>query len=182
MSNRIIPIVSVIAAVLIFFFYINPTYTTDIATLQSEIESDNQAHAAALSFTDHANQLAAARDAIAPSDMDRLNGFLPDAVNNVQVILDLDNLAKRSGLQLQKINPINPVAASTIGPGAGAGDTPLGSVDISMTVTGSYDAFRAFLSGVEGSLRLLDVRQLSITGSDKHIYSYDMIIRLYWLR
>ena len=58
----------------------------------------------------------------------------------------------------------------------------IGSVDLTLTATGTYKAFRTFLSGIERSARMLDVIRVSVRGSDTGVYAYSMTIRLYWLR
>jgi hypothetical protein len=52
-----------------------------------------------------------------------------------------------------------------------------------MAASGSFSALQAFLHGVEQSARLLDLRSLTVQGSDTGgVYKYQMTIRLYWLR
>ena len=38
------------------------------------------------------------------------------------------------------------------------------------------------MAGIEKSLRLLDVQDLVVKGSDTGVYTYQMHIRFYWLR
>jgi hypothetical protein len=41
---------------------------------------------------------------------------------------------------------------------------------------------QTFLTGIEKSARLLDVQDILVTGSDTGVYTYQMTMRLYWLR
>ncbi|MDE1945515.1 MAG: hypothetical protein KGI03_04585, partial [Patescibacteria group bacterium] len=59
---------------------------------------------------------------------------------------------------------------------------PVGSVDLTLAAKGTYGAMVSFLKGVELSERLLDVTDLTVTGSDSGLYTYQMTIRIYWLR
>ena len=63
-----------------------------------------------------------------------------------------------------------------------AGQNPVGSVDLAFSAVGTFAALQAFLTGVEKSARLLDIRDLVVKGSDTGVYQYQMILRLYWLR
>ncbi|MHB0865372.1 MAG: GspMb/PilO family protein [Minisyncoccota bacterium] len=184
-SSRILPAFALLLAIAIFFIYINPTWTGSIAAAKNAIAIDDQALVAAQQFTDQENKLAAARDAIDPKNLAALTTFLPDSVDNVGLILDLNALAARSGLSVANVDVAgnNSARQSSNSASLPAGSSdPVGSIDLSLSATGSFAAFQAFLDGVERSKRLLDVRDISVTGSDTGIYTYEMMIRLYWLR
>ncbi len=185
MSDRIIPIFAFLAALGIFFGYVHPTWTGAIAETKASITADDEALKAAGAYTAQQNALAAARNAIDTANLDRLAVFLPDSVDNVGLILDLNALASRSGIVLSNID-VAPEAASantaarTAAPGSRV--DPVGSVDLTLSAVGTYSALQTFLKGVERSARILEVRDLSVRGSDTGVYGYQMKIRLFWLR
>lgn len=182
MNSRVLPILALLIAVGVFFTYVSPTWTGTIANTKAAISSDDQALSAAAEYTKRENELAAQRNAIAADDLTRLQNFLPDSVDNVGLILDLDALAARSGLTLSSIDVSQATQADT-GDGSGAAtQSPVGQVDLTLSAVGTYSALKAFLAGVESSERILDVRQLNVKGSNTGVYTYDMLIRLYWLR
>jgi len=186
MNDRILPFVALLLSVGIFFGYVNPTWRGSIAATKQTIALDDQALEAARQYAAQEDALAAARDAIDPADLARLTTFLPDSVDNVGLILDLNALAARSGLPLSSIN-VNSSVASDANASAqqglpAAGANPTGSVDLSLSTLGSYTALQSFLVGIERSARLLDVRDIVVRGSDTGVYNYQMMLRLYWLR
>lgn len=187
MNNRIIPTFALVIAAIIFFVYVNPTWTGSIAETKAAIATDNQALAAADTYVKQENQLAIERDAIDPASLDRLDLFLPGSVDNVGLILDLNALAAHSGLSLSNID----VSAGNVTSGTNAAkggvvslsaSNPVGSIDLSLSAAGSYTALKTFLAGVEKSQRLIDVQDLLIKGSDTGIYNYQLKLRIYWLR
>jgi len=188
MSDRVLPLVALLVAVGIFFVYVNPTWSGPIAATKEEIALNDQALKAADQFAAQQNALAAARNAIDPANLARLSTLLPDSVDNVVLILDLNALAARSGFSLANIDVISNTAggAGVSAPqGQGlpaAGTNPVGSIDLSLSAVGTYAAMQAFLTGVERSARLLDVRDIVVRGSDTGVYNYQMVLRLYWLR
>lgn len=185
MNSRILPVLALLISVGVFFIYINPAWTGTIAETKAAIAADNKALDAAKEYTAEQNQLAAARDAIDPSNLSALTTFLPTAVDNVGLTLDLDALAARSGLSVSNIDVItNDSNSSSKSNGAlpSAGQNPVGSVDLSFSALGTFSALQTFLEGIEKSQRLLDVHDLTVTGSDTGVYAYKMTIRLYWLR
>jgi len=186
MNSRILPILALLVAVSIFFWYIYPAWTGEITATKVAIANDKLALAAASEYSSQQNELASARNAIAPANLARLNAFLPDSVDNVGLILDLNALAARSGLSLSNIDVISSAgkSESARSPGAASvsGTDPISSVDLSLSAVGTYQALQAFLVGVEKSARLLDIRDIVVKGSDTGVYSYQMAVRLYWLR
>ncbi|HUX80775.1 MAG TPA: hypothetical protein VMV38_00395 [Candidatus Paceibacterota bacterium] len=185
MNTRIIPGLAFVVALGIFFFYVNPTWTGSIAKTNAAIAADNQALAAAQEYTARQDSLVAARNAIDPANLAALATFLPSSVDNVGMVLDLNALASRSGLSVSNIDVITNDTSSAANTNAGTlpatGANPVGSVDLSLSAFGTFDSLQSFLVGVESSQRLLDVRDLTIKGSTTGVYTYQMILRLYWL-
>jgi len=186
MNSKILPLLALIISVGIFFGYVGPSWSGSIASTKNAISFDDQALEAAEQYASQQNSLASSRNDISPSDLARVETFLPDSVDNVGLILDLNALAARSSLSLSNIDVVSGVAgnvnrASPKGIPS-SGTSPVGSVDLSLSAIGSYSALKSFLIGVERSARLLDVRDVVIKGSDTGVYNYQMTLRLYWLR
>lgn len=170
----------------IFFAYVNPTWSGSIARAKLAIAANNEALDAAKQYSTQQNELAQERDAIDPASLTALTTLLPDSVDNVGLILDLNALSARSGLSVANIDVImsSPGSAASASTGAlpAAALNPVGSVDLAFSAVGTFPALQTFLTGVERSARILDVRDLVVKGSDTGVYQYQMIIRLYWLR
>lgn len=187
MMQRIFPIVLLVIAIGIFFTYTSPTFAGPVGSAQTKIRSYNSALDAAEAFKEQESRLAIERTAIPAEGLTRLEAFLPDNVNNIQLILDLDALAARAGVQLSNFSiEGDGAAAQTQSSGDGAlaleSTNPVGSIDVTVTAVGSYGAFRNFLESAEKSLRLLDVVGINITSSDSGVYTYDVTLRIYWLQ
>jgi len=187
MNSHILPVITLLLSIGIFFGYVNPTWTVDIATTKNAIASDDSALVAASEYTARQNELASARNAIDPANLARLSILLPDSVDNVELILSLNALAARSGLSLSHADVTASTASApdTSATGTGAPPisnvNPVSSVDVSLSAVGTYAALQTFLTGVEKSERLLDVRDITVKGSNTGVYTYQMAIRLYWL-
>lgn len=190
--SKFIPILCLVIAGGIFFGYINPTVTGNIATLNQEVAKYDSALAAAKRFEQKQAQLTTAQKNLPADAVERLSAFLPDGVDNVQLILDLDALAARSGIALGNFKTTESGKGRAPTSATGNVDTaatmvldsglPTDSVDISMSASGSYAALRTFLDGVESSLRPLDLVEFQLADSSTGTYNYQMTYRLYWLR
>ena len=188
-----------LVAVGIFIGYIHPTYTKNIVGLNAEIENYDRAHVAATDYLSKQAEIAEKRRALTEQDVERLKAFLPDGVDNVQLIVDITSLATKSNVTLSDIDVKSaggtssasrtPVSSefgatspegSVSGPGQGQG--PVDSVDLSLKFSATYENLVSFLSAIESSLRPLDVTSLSLTTSDQGSPAVSMTLRVYWLR
>ncbi|HYF28750.1 MAG TPA: hypothetical protein VEA36_00080, partial [Candidatus Paceibacterota bacterium] len=162
----------------------NPTMNGPIAAARQEILNYDNALAAAERFRAKEAELDAERRAIPPESLVRLESFLPDGVDNVQLILDLDALASRTGLTLAGFDVTEMQTTEEVDPNGIiiSDDLPTESIELTTTGTGSYESFRRFLTGAERSLRPLDIASLRITTSEAGVYTYNITFRLYWLK
>jgi Tfp pilus assembly protein PilO len=184
MNDRILPVLGLLIAVGIFFTYVQPMWVGSIKTLKDDIAFSEKALVAAQQYKEKQDTLMDARNMIDATQLARLETFLPDSVNNVRLILDLNALVARSGLSLSSINVTTSAKDSESAPDQNFSSRSgsANSLDISLTTVGTYGALKTFLKGVENSNRLLDVQSIAVRGSDTGVYNYQMLIRLYWLR
>lgn len=184
MISRVLPIVLILIAIGLFAGYINPVYATKIIPLKAEIQQYDSTLAAAADFNKKEAQLATERNSIPTESIQRLETYLPDGVDNVQLILDLNALAAKSGMQLSNFDIQNSAASSNASSGAlplQAGGRTIDSLDLTVKATGSYSAFRTFLAGLEQSLRPMDIVQMTLSDSQTGVYTYNITFRIYWL-
>lgn len=187
MNSRILPAVALLISVGLFFAYVNKMWAGPIAETKAEIASDQAALDVAEQFTRKQAELEAQKNAINPDELAKLNVLLPNSVDNVHMVLDLNALAAKSGLVLSSIDAAaSPLANQTGGNTAvaavGGGDaSPVGSIDLTLTAVGTYDKLQTFLQAIEHSERMLDVHDIDVRGSDTGVYTYQIKIRLYWL-
>lgn len=187
MMQQIFPAVLVIVAVGIFFGYTSPTFTGPVADAQTKIKGYDSALQAAEQFKKREEELEVERAALPAEGLERLQAFLPDNVNNIQLILDLDALAARSGVRLSNFQIGDQTSeGEAVKEDGGAyalkSDEPLGMIDLSVTATGPYLSFISFLRATEKSLRLLDVVSVTVSSDITGVYKYDVLFRIYWLQ
>jgi hypothetical protein len=191
--QRLIPVIAIIFAFAVIMLYIRPTYSVAIHDTRQQIDSFDAALTAADRFQQKEAELTQARAQIPAESLARLNAFLPDGVDNVQLILDMDALAARSGITLSDFNiddassgSTDPTQAAPSAPGAPAlslmSSSAVDSINLTFKATGTYTSFRTFLAAIENSLRPLDIVDLSVDESATGVYTYNVTVRIYWLR
>ena len=176
-----IPIILVVAAIGLFVVYTNPTYQAS-KVLSDKVGQYNDALDKSQELKSVRDQLLAKRDTFSEDDVQKLQEILPDNVDNIRLIIDINNIASRHSLSLSNVQ------LGTIGgPNAsqnlavGGSDAPVGSVDVGFSVNASYDTMLAFLQDLEHSLRLIDVEKLDFTAGQSGTDTYTFTIRTYWL-
>lgn len=179
---RALPFLFILIAISLFFGYINPTYTGPVAALREDIQSYDSALEAAKDFKEKEQELIARRSQILPEDTARVEAFLPDSVDNVQLILDLNALAQRSGITLSNFDVSTGREEQQNDQIMLESENAVSELSLSLSAAGSYSAFKSFLLGTELSLRPLDLVELNISDSPTGIYTYEMTYRIYWLR
>lgn len=182
MMSRILPLAFILIAIGVFFGYVKPTWQTEVKKTQAEIDTYDKALAAADAFFAKVDDLKAQKDAIGDDRQARLQSFLPDGVDNIQLILDLTELASRSNMEVSTFDTPQDEGETDATNGEIGSIPAVESLPITLEATGTYDDFRAFLAGVEQSLRPLDVTDIEIGESDTGVYDYSMTMRFYWLR
>lgn len=199
--RAILSIVGLIIAGGVFFAYTEPAYS-NVQEIQKQIDQYNQALDKAAELQKLKATLLSRNNAFNPADIDRLHKLLPDHVDNVRLILDLDRIAGTFGMALQNVvisNPASESADKTVIGSIGAGKQKYDSLTLKFTTRGTYANFVRFMESLELSLRIVDLVSLSISpdGTGRAIkpqgagtavetmesfYRYDITIRTYWLR
>jgi Tfp pilus assembly protein PilO len=179
----LLPIILTIAAIGLFVAWTNPTYQGLKAT-QTKVAAYDDALDKSQELKGLRDKLQSARNAFSPEDEQKLVRLIPDNVDNIRLIIDINNIAARRGLSLSSVvlgevsNASTEQNALSIGP---SGD-PLGSVSLGFSVVASYEDFLVFLQDIEHSLRILDVEKLSFASAGAGKYTFSLTIRTYWLR
>lgn len=188
MTRTLIAIAGFAIAIAMFFFYTKPTYDESRA-LQSLIGEYNQALDKAGELQRLKQSLLSRYNAFNPVDIERLHKLLPDHVDNVRLVLDLDNMASRFGLALQNVVVGAAAAESSTAVGAiGGSNQSYDSLTFKFATEGTYPNFVRFMEDLEKSLRIVDLISLSMSAANagapgaEPVYRFDVTVRTYWLK
>jgi len=162
----------------IFFGYTNPAYV-HVKDLQAQQSQYDEALSKARELQSVRDQLVARYNTFSPDDLTKLQKLLPDHVDNVRLILDLDTMASRYGMRVRNvtIDTASQKSDQQIGPS----DKTYESVILSFSISGSYDTFRQYLNDLEHSLRLVDVTGVQFIPNTTGIYDFQIQLQTYWL-
>lgn len=180
MSRLLFPFIMLIAAIGLFAFFTRPLLT-EIGELRVE-QSRLQVG------LDNAKKLKSVRDDLIKSsrefsatDVERLNKMVPDNVDNVRLIIDINNLARASSMSIRNIK-IKTDEGTTGKDVIAESGQKKGAVTLAFSVSGPYNNFQNFLDRLATSLRLVDVTAVSFASNDKNFYDYNVELQTYWLK
>jgi Tfp pilus assembly protein PilO len=190
----LLPLILIIVAIAALFMFTVPMYN-DIKLLSAEGRSYNEALGNSKALENERDKLTAKYNAFNKEDIDRLEKMLPENVDNIRLILEIEQLATPYGMALRNVQ-YNKAETSNSPQGgiAGPGIRPqrreeYGTFDLEFTTSGSYTNFMSFIRDLENNLRLVDVYSVAfssnIAPSQKtaaDVYEYNVKIRTYWLK
>lgn len=180
MFKIILPVFMILASIASFIFYTNDKYKeAQVSNIKLEKISD---------ALKKANQLQGVRDAlgekykqIPAADLERLTRMLPNSVENIGLIIELNNIANDKGLELLSPSISESSANSSI---VGPDSKKYGSIGMTFSINSTYERFLDFLQELERSLRLVDVTNLSFTAPDAKTgrSNFSVTLQTYWLK
>jgi len=179
----ILPFLILGLAAITFFYFTSPMLET-VNGLEVEQAKLTLVLANAVELKEKQDDLISRDNAIEPADLEKLNEFLPNNIDNVRLIIDMNNIAKKFGLTVR--NPAIVKEEAKVGEGApppppGGGEANT-SAAISFSFSSSYETLKLFLADLAKSLRLVDIETLSFTANDRNLYDYQITLRTYWLK
>lgn len=172
------------------------TFTRAKLVEVNEVRAVNSEYVSALAS---ASELIKVRDsvlkdynALSQEDRARLDKMLPNTVDNIRLIIDLNSVALRRGFSLHNIRAVASVNKAQSTPTMVSPDgsseinsipTPtLDVVNVSFTVSASYQQFIDLLRDLEANLRIMDVTHLTVTAGQNGLYEFGVDLKTYWLR
>ncbi|MCR4274965.1 MAG: type 4a pilus biogenesis protein PilO [Candidatus Campbellbacteria bacterium] len=176
-------IIFIILSLAIFFGFTNGRYekTKDVRLEIARFDDALQ----------KASDLAVLRDSLkekfnsfSQNDLHRLDTLLPNTIDTVRLIIDINGIARRHDLTVLNIVVDGAADTSSKKTTIGPQEKPYGTILVSFNITTSYDRFKSFLGDLENSLRLIDVDSVTL-GEENPITgmtTYAIRAKTYWLR
>lgn len=179
------PIIFIIVSIAIFFTVTDPIYK-EVKTLQVKYAQYQDVLDKSKELLDKRKNLQDKYNGFAEEDVNRLKKLLPDTVDNVRLIIDIDEIAKRYGLTIKNVrlddSKVSKAGVKDATATITAGDSKYGTIPMGFSVSSDYKTFLSFLEDLEGSLRIVDVTNISLKPGANEVYSFDVSLKTYWLK
>jgi hypothetical protein len=197
--KNITSIALIIVSISIFFFFIDPQYK-EVKKLRAEIVTNQDIINRANKLDSKEEELTQKYNQISPEEKKSLEKLLPDTVDNVRLIIDINNIAEKFGIVIRDVNVTTRDSASSetkkvVNQKSNfdgvlednsikyVDTSKIGIISFSFTVSAKYEVFLEFLRSLEASLRLVDIRNMEISrGGEGVFYDYRVTFDTYWLK
>jgi len=198
------PIILIGISVTVFFMFSNPFFN-DIKELNIKADSYNQALDNSQALEKERDKLTLKENSFDPVDLNKLKRLLPESIDNIRLILEIEQIALPYGMVLKDVK-YDTKSEETTETGAIQGGAKTQAVskdygvwDLAFSTTGTYSNFINFTRDLENNLRIVDISSIqfsSDTGSSSskssgsslssapssQSYKYDFKIKTYWLK
>ena len=182
-ARTLSPFLSIIVAIVLFVFFIKPTYYETNA-LRDDAREYREAASSYIEFTEILKQKIEEKEKFTSCEK-KLNLLIPEEIDSTQLLVDLKSLANRNGLLFGNIVVVEGEALdmeeededSVIDERA-----RLVPTDISFELIGTYSQFKSFLEDLESSQVLFEVTSLTFdTTEQKMFQQFSFTVRTYAL-
>lgn len=177
----IIPTIIIVASLGAVFGFVNPRYE-EVKVLQAERAQYQEALNNAQQLQKVRDSLLSTYNALPKNDLEKLKKLLPDHVDNVRLIIDISDIARRYGLSLKSVKNVETNKQNPNGPEIDLNQDLYGSAALNFSVSSPYSNFIAFLKDLEQSLRVVDIESLEFDTKEGSIYDFNLGIKTYWLK
>ena len=201
MMRFIMPIVLIGIAASVFFMLTNPIYNS-ISVLKADVASYDTALNNEKLLENERDKLTAKYNAMSKDDLAKLEKLLPENVNNIRLILEIEKIATPYGMVLKDVKYNTAEEAAPVALGAiqstGTGkpeNKDYGTFNLEFSTTGTYSDFVNFTKNLESNLRIVDISSVvfsSVDDTNKNVnakttsatevYKYNFKIKTYWLK
>ena len=189
MLRTVTPIVSIVLAILLFMFFVQPQY--DVAMgLKKDRDDYLDAVKQYAEFDQKLQAKIKQKNDFKMSDKERLEEFMPSELDSSELLVKLEQIAKRHNMLFGNIKADDDagkelLGRSTEGDGeteGGAQNQELVSLDIGFSVIGTYSQFKDFLTDIENSLTLFEIIDIKLAeGGETQFQQYALTVRSFAL-
>ncbi len=182
MFRTITPIFSIILAIVIYFGFTKGVFD-DVKAIEAEAKTYEDAIEKGEAYNIEIERNLGIKRSLGPVEMERLNAFVPDRIDEVRLLVDLEAMAKKNKMLIGNLEVTETESAGGGDAGATnavtAGD--FSSLDISFGLIGTYDQFRVMLAEIEKSLTIMEVIDISMSANEGVLQQFDLTVRTYKL-
>jgi len=196
MFKYILPIILIGVAIAGFFMLTNPLYQS-ISLEKEQVASYNEALDNSKALESERDKLTQKYNSFNPEDLSRLQKLLPDNVDNIRLILEIEKIASPYGMVLKdvKYDAMSDSAAvsqtgGVIQGGESSSHKNYGIWNLEFSTQGTYNNFINFIKDLENNLRIVDISSIQFSSNANiglnpslpEAYRYSFKIRTYWLK
>ncbi len=167
-----------------------------IASLRADAASYNEALSNSKSLENERDKLTSKYNSLDKDDLNKLQKLLPDNIDNIRLILEIEKIASPYGMVLKdvKYNTADTSATPAVVSGGQVSTFEQNQkdyrvLDMEFSVIGTYANFINFTRDLESNLRIIDISSVNFSSdlgdvktNPSGAYKYNFKIKTYWLK
>ena len=178
MFKFILPIFLISLSAGMFFFFIDPNYK-DIQELKEDHDQYDEALNKSKELRGVRDTLLSKYNTFDPKNIERLEKIIPDNVDNVKLIMEIDSMASKYGATIRRIDVNSLISEKDP---LGRDTKKYNAINLDLMIETSYEDSIKFLNDLSNSLRIMDVNSLSFESSKLSLYQFKLNFKTYWLK
>ena len=185
-------------SVAVFLMFTEVLYR-DTQELRAERSTYEEAFSNSKALENERDRLITDSNAISNENKERLKKMLPDNVDNIRLILEIEKIAAPYGMVLKDVeysvvpadkeNTTDSVTNTASGKGKNLKEN-YDSWELGFSINGTYGNFINFMRNLESNLRIVDISSIQFSSSPTgkegsascENYKYSFTIKTYWLK
>ena len=186
--NLIFPIILIAASLGLLFGFTKPTYG-DIKVLKLEKQEYSDAVKKFDELIRKRDEIISRKNSFSGDDLNKLERILPDNVNNIGLIIEIQDIANRYAFPLEDVRfDVSEKKKQTGGTPASpqqalSSQKPFETFNFEFSVTGNYQNFLKFIADLESSSRLIDITSIDFAAREgSSSFKYSVKAQTYWLK
>lgn len=199
MFRIITPVILITVSIVGFLMFTNPLYQ-NISLLREQSGSYDEALNNSKALENERDKLTQKYNSIDPDNLTKLKKMLPDNVDNIRLILEIEKVAAPYSMVLRDVKYDTLQKQDRAGSSAGIVNTDedqsmrkdYGAWSLEFSTTGTYNNFINFVRDLEKNLRIVDISSItfsSVSGMESNslpslseLYKFSFKIKTYWLK
>lgn len=169
----------IVLTISIGYAFVYPSFG-DLSVLNEKKQKYEDALSKIENIENKKGELLTKFEEIPETDKETVRTILPDSLNFVKLAADIDAVASHYGMSIRDISNKSADSGSSISEAKPQG--PYQSSIVAFSFAGSYPTFLKFMSELEKSLRILDVKSVTIKTGDKGVNEYQVEFEVYWVK
>lgn len=181
--RSLMPILLIVVSVGLFYVFIDPRLQV-ARELSDEASEYKEAIQKANDLMVVRDELLTQYNSISSNDIERLKRIVPDSVDLVKMVADIDTIAGDLGIAIQSVETTEEVVDDSLGINDPASLRPYLTADVSLKFITDYPNLILFLKELERSLQMIDIKSVTFSAgtSQNNLYDFSVSFQTYWLR
>lgn len=179
------PFLIIIVCIVAYFLYIGPQLD-EIVTLRTKLANYQKTLDDSKNLKANLDKMLVAYNSVPEEDRVKLDKMIPSKFNDVNFVSDMNNIASKNSITINNIKILDNQSEQEGVVVSQENSTPYQTAKATFTMSGSYEQFVKTLRDIESSVRLVDVKSVSIKEPQQKTkgsqYEYLIEVNTYYLR